>query len=563
MDIRPPQQKLATDIIREVTGISEEHLRQAAEIQKETREPLAQTLVNMGLISERDKAKCLGKQWGVPYVDLSERQPDKEALKLVPRHLLQRFHAVPIVSNGKRITMAMVNPLDIFAIDQLRLVAGLEIEPVIATEDDINNALGQGLATTEEIGEALKQVADEVGGPGEGDLTIEQAHQEEELSVDQLKELLQDAPVVRLVNLIIRQAIRDKASDIHIQPEANRVRVRVRIDGILHDKMVTPKAVQAALVSRIKVMADMDIAEKRRPQDGRISLALSGREYDFRVSTYPSVHGEKVVMRVLDKRGVQVNLNKLGMPASMMDDFENLINRSYGIITVTGPTGSGKSTTLYAVLNKINSPERNTMTIEDPVEYQLPGLTQGQVNTKAGVTFATALRTMLRQDPDVILVGEMRDAETIALALTAAETGVQVLATLHTSGAARTIDRIINVFPPRRQDQIRVMLADSLRMIVSQRLARTRDGGQRIAVVEILINTHAVAAMIRSSSSHKLESAIQTGQAAGMQSLDATLRTLVRDGMISAEEAHACAIDKIQFEHLLAVERGTATEARL
>jgi type IV pilus assembly protein PilB len=466
MDIRPPQQKLATDIIREVTGISEEHLRQAAEIQKETREPLAQTLVNMGLISERDKAKCLGKQWGVPYVDLSERQPDKEALKLVPRHLLQRFHAVPIVSNGKRITMAMVNPLDIFAIDQLRLVAGLEIEPVIATEDDINNALGQGLATTEEIGEALKQVADEVGGPGEGDLTIEQAHQEEELSVDQLKELLQDAPVVRLVNLIIRQAIRDKASDIHIQPEANRVRVRVRIDGILHDKMVTPKAVQAALVSRIKVMADMDIAEKRRPQDGRISLALSGREYDFRVSTYPSVHGEKVVMRVLDKRGVQVNLNKLGMPASMMDDFENLINRSYGIITVTGPTGSGKSTTLYAVLNKINSPERNTMTIEDPVEYQLPGLTQGQVNTKAGVTFATALRTMLRQDPDVILVGEMRDHETALIAVEAALTGHLVFSTLHTNDAPSAVTRLIEMgIEP-------FLIASSLIGVVAQRLVR-------------------------------------------------------------------------------------------
>jgi len=264
----------------------------------------------------------------------------------------------------------------------------------------------------------------------------------------------------------VRQAIRDNASDIHLQPEENKLRVRFRIDGILHDKMTVPKQVQAALVSRIKVMADMDIAEKRAPQDGRISLKFNQREYDFRVSTFPGVNGEKVVMRVLDKRGVMVHLNRLGMAATMLDEFEALINRSYGIICVTGPTGSGKSTTLYSVLNKINSPEKNIMTIEDPVEYQLPGLTQGQVNPRAGVTFANALRTMLRQDPNIILVGEMRDTETATIAIEAALTGHLVFSTLHTNDAPGAIARLLEMgIEP-------FLIASSVIGVMAQRLVR-------------------------------------------------------------------------------------------
>jgi len=460
------QQRFVAALVREVTSLSDDQLRQATEIQKETKEPLPQILVNMGLISEKDKAKCLGKQWGIPFVDLTERQADKELIKVIPRHLLQRLRAVPLEQSGRKLTVAMVNPLDIFAIDQLRLVVGLEIEPVIATEDDINNVLSQALAVTEEIGAAIKQVAEELSQPEGAEITFEQRAAEEELSVDQLKELTEDAPVVRLVNLIIRQALRDAASDIHIQPEANRVRIRYRIDGILHDKMVVPKQVQAALVSRIKVMAEMDIAEKRAPQDGRISLMMNKREFDFRISTFPGVYGEKVVMRVLDKRGVQVNLNRLGIPASMMEEFENLINHTYGIIAVTGPTGSGKSTTLYSVLNKINSPEKNIMTIEDPVEYQLTGLTQGQVNQRAGVTFASALRTMLRQDPDVMLVGEMRDAETALIAVEAALTGHLVLSTLHTNDAPSAVTRMLEMgIEP-------FLIASAVIGVLAQRLVR-------------------------------------------------------------------------------------------
>ena len=457
--------RTVADIVREVTEISDEQLKQALDVQKETRAPLAQVLANMNLISEKDKARILGRQWGIPFVDLADRQIDRELLKLIPHHLLQRCKAVPIDQHGPRLVVAMVNPLDVYAIDQMRLVAGIDIECVIATADDIGAALGQSMSVRDEIAGALQEVSEEFGGDV-GDIQLEEKEREEEVTVDQLREMMDDAPVVKLANLIIRQAIRDKASDIHIQPEVNRVRIRYRIDGILHDSMTVPKNVQAPLVSRIKVMADMDIAEKRAAQDGRISLSLAGREFDFRVSTNPGVNGEKVVMRILDKRGVQVTLNQLGIPNTMLEDFDRLINRSYGIIAVTGPTGSGKSTTLYSVLNTINSPEKNILTIEDPVEYQLPGLTQTQVNVRAGVTFPGALRTFLRQDPDIILVGEIRDAETALIATEAALTGHLVFSTLHTNDAPTAVARLIEMGVEP------FLIASSVIGVLAQRLVR-------------------------------------------------------------------------------------------
>jgi type IV pilus assembly protein PilB len=457
--------RTVADIVAEVASVSPEQLRHALEVQKETREPLAQVLVNMGMITEREKVRILSRQWGIPYVDLGERQIDRELLKVIPAHLLQRWKAVPIGRNGARLVVAMVNPLDVYAIDQMRLVAGADIESVIATADDIAASLGQSASTKEEIGAALQEM--EELGTDTGDIQLEERKRpEDEISADQLREMVDDAPVVRLANLIIRQAIKDKASDIHIQPEVTRVRIRFRIDGILHDVMSVPKKVQAPLVSRIKVMAEMDIAEKRAPQDGRISLKLGGREYDFRVSSNPGVNGEKVVMRILDKRGIQVSLNQLGIPAPMLEEFEGLINRSYGIITVTGPTGSGKSTTLYSVLNRLNSPEKNILTIEDPVEYQLTGLTQTQVNVRAGVTFATALRAFLRQDPDIILVGEVRDAETALIATEAALTGHLVFTTLHTNDAPTAVGRMIEMgIEP-------FLVASSVIGVLAQRLVR-------------------------------------------------------------------------------------------
>ncbi len=458
--------RTVVDIVREVTEVSPEQLRHALEVQKETRDPLAQVLVNMGLIGEKDKARILSRQWGIPYVDLGERQVDRDLLKIFPMHLLQRWKAVPIGRNGPRLTVAMVNPLDVYVIDQMRLVAGCDIESVIATSDDVSAALGQSVSTKEEIGAALQEMTEELNSDAGADIQLEEKKRDDDISEDRLLQMVDDAPVVRLANLVIRQAIRDKASDIHIQPEVNRVRIRYRIDGILHDTMSVPKKVQAPLVSRIKVMGDMDIAEKRAPQDGRISLTLGAREYDFRVSTNPGVHGEKVVMRILDKRGVQVTLNQLGIPNTMLEEFESLINRSYGIITVTGPTGSGKSTTLYSVLNRLNSPEKNILTIEDPVEYQLPGLTQTQVNVRAGVTFANALRSFLRQDPDIILVGEIRDAETALIATEAALTGHLVFSTLHTNDAPTAVGRMIEMGVEP------FLVASSVIGVLAQRLVR-------------------------------------------------------------------------------------------
>ena len=459
------QQPGIIELVQETTGLSPEQIQKALDVQRETREPLVQTLVNMGLMNEKDKAKIQGRQWGIPYVDLAEYTLDPGIIKLVPQHLLQRLRAIPISRSGNRLMVAMVNPLDIFAIDQMRLVTGLEIETVIATEDEVNSAINHATSGHEELGAALQKVANEFGA--EGDLTIETSKSaDDELSVDQLKELVEDAPIVRLVNLIIRQALRDKASDIHLQPEHNRMRVRYRIDGILHDSMSVPKQVQAALTSRIKVMAEMDIAEKRKSQDGRISLIMAGKEYDFRVSSYPGANGEKVVMRVLDKRSIQMNLGKLGVTVGMLEEYENLLNRSFGIICVTGPTGSGKSTTLYASLNRLNSPEKNILTIEDPVEYQLPGLTQAQVNIRAGVTFASALRTMLRQDPDIILVGEMRDTETAIIAVEAALTGHLVFSTLHTNDAPGAVARLIEMGVEP------FLIASSVIGVLAQRLVR-------------------------------------------------------------------------------------------
>ena len=562
--------RTVADIVREVTSIADDQLRQALDVQKETREPLAQVLVNMGLISEKEKVRILGRQWGIPFVDLAEKQIDADLLKLIPHHLLQRWKAVPIDRNGPRLVVAMVNPLDVYAIDQMRLVAGMDIESVISAAEDVQSALGQSMSAREELAGALQDMSQEFGTDS-SEIEVEAREKEDDdVSIDQLREMMDDAPVIRLANLIIQQALRDKASDIHIQPEASRVRVRYRIDGILHDSMTVPKKAQAPLISRIKVMADLDIAEKRAAQDGRISLRVGGAEYDFRVSTNPGVNGEKVVMRILDKKGIQVRLDQLGIPNVMMDDFDGLIQRSYGIITVTGPTGSGKSTTLYSVLNTLNSPEKNILTIEDPVEYQLPGLTQTQVNTRAKVTFASAMRTFLRQDPDIILVGEIRDPETALIATEAALTGHLVFSTLHTNDAPTAIARMIEMgiepfliasavigvlaqrlvrvicpeckeaYTPPVEAFRRLNLSMDLESVTFYRgrgCERCRQTGYRgrIGVFELmLISDHLRELILRKAPTHELR---QAGLEAGMMTLRQDAMQKILEGITTMEEA--------------------------
>jgi len=454
--------------------ITQEQLSQAIEKQKllKRQERLGDVLVNMGLVSERDRVRCLGEQWNVNFVDVTEVEVDPAVTKLISQDVARKLKALPLERRNGRISVAMKNPLDIFAMDEIRMITGLEVEPSIAAEEDIISAIGRVYGSQLNVSEQVDNVIKEFDTEGfeTEDLDLDAASssdEEDEVPIEELRELSEEAPVIKLANLIISRGIGDGASDIHIEPGRRIVRVRYRLDGILHEAMRIPKKVQASLISRIKILSEMDIATKRAPQDGRISAAVNGREYDFRVSTLPAAFGEKIVLRVLDKGSISIGLNKLGLLPETQDRFEDLISRTYGIILVTGPTGSGKSTTLYSVLKKINSGEKNILTIEDPVEYEVEGITQVGINAKAGLTFAAGLRTMLRQDPDIAMVGEIRDAETALIATEAALTGHLVLSTLHTNDAPGAITRLIEMgIEP-------FLVSSSVIGVLAQRLVRT------------------------------------------------------------------------------------------
>lgn len=446
--------------------ITEEQLEKAIDKQRQLggREMIGDVLVNMGLITERDKARCMGMHWNIPFVDLAEHSPDPDAVKCVGQEIARRYRVIPIARENGRLTLAMKNPLDVFAMDEIRLITGLDVEPVISTEEDIITSISEHCGGGAANAEAVSDVMDDIQT---ADIALTDAEsRDDDVSIEELRELSEEAPVVRLANLIITRGIQDGCSDIHLEPGRSSLRVRYRIDGIMHDGLMVPRKAQASLVSRIKIMADMDIAEKRAPQDGRISALVDGRQFDFRISTLPNIHGEKVVMRILDKNSVLIGLNKLGFLPQTQEMFESVITRSYGIILVTGPTGSGKSTTLYSVLSKLNSGEKNILTVEDPVEYELAGITQTQVNPRAGLTFASGLRTMLRQDPDIIMVGEIRDKETATIAVEAALTGHLVLATLHTNDAPGAITRLMDMGIES------FLIASSVIGVLAQRLLR-------------------------------------------------------------------------------------------
>jgi len=364
--------------------ITPEQLQTAQDKQKEVggTEPIARLLVSMGFIEEADRVRCLGKVWGIPFVDLKTKTPKSDVLPLISPQLAKRYKTIPLENHDEKLVVAMANPLDVFVIDELRLATGLEIEPMIAAEEDINATLATFYKIDVNVSDALAGVMKDF----DADIEVTSVD-EDELSEAELREMGEDAPVIRLANLIISQAIQDKASDIHIEPQKDGVRVRYRVDGVLLDGMRLPRKILAPLTSRFKIMSDMDIAEKRVPQDNRISLTLSGHEYDLRVSTLPLINGEKIVMRVLDKGGVMVGLSKLGFMPNNLKNVEDLCSKSFGIILVTGPTGSGKSTTLYSILNKLNTGSSNIITVEDPVEYELAGINQCGVNVRAGMTF--------------------------------------------------------------------------------------------------------------------------------------------------------------------------------
>jgi len=414
--------------------ITDAQLEAALERKRQTGEFLGEVLVAMGLATSRMVGEFLSKATNVPYVDLAEVTPDPHALSLVSEHYQKRHRVMPYRAEGRQLVVAMSDPLNVMVVDDLHLMTGLKIVPVLALATDINDAFNRVYSARSAAEHVLKEIE-----------SADTTTVEPELSVDQLADLAEDAPIIRLVNSIIAGGVTSAASDIHIEPQEKSVRVRYRMDGILYEQMLIPPHHFPAVVSRIKIMSHLNIAERRRPQDGRIVFTTDGLAFDLRVSTMPTIYGEKVVMRVLDKGGIMVPLEQLGFLPEQLPVWEGFIARPYGMILVTGPTGSGKSTTLYASLNKINDVSRNIITVEDPVEYNLPGISQMQANHKIGLTFATGLRTIVRQDPDVIMVGEIRDTETAEIAIQAALTGHLVFSTLHTNDAPGAIIRLQNM----------------------------------------------------------------------------------------------------------------------
>ncbi|MCA1927305.1 MAG: type IV-A pilus assembly ATPase PilB [Calditerrivibrio sp.] len=439
--------------------ITEEQLLKAMEIQKKEGGRLGSILVKLGFIDEHKIAEFLSQQYGVPYVDLKDLKLDMNIVSLIPKDLCRKYMVVPFDRVGNNLHVAIADPSNAYALEDLRFITGYTIKPFVAVESAIHKVLD-----TESSNElAINSLIDE--NFDIDDLQFEDIS-EKELSVEALKKEVEDTPVVRLVSHILHEAIKRGASDIHVEPYEKDFRVRLRIDGVMNDLLKPPKNVKDAVISRLKILAELDIAEKRLPQDGRIKLRLPNKTVDMRVSTLPVLFGEKVVLRLLDKSNLQLDLEKLGFEPSSLERFLAGIESPYGMVLVTGPTGSGKSTTLYSALSRLNKVDVNIMTAEDPVEYNLFGINQVQIRDEIGLNFAAALRSFLRQDPDIIMVGEIRDYETAEIAIKAALTGHLVLSTLHTNDAPSTINRLLNMgIEP-------FLVASSTVVILAQRLAR-------------------------------------------------------------------------------------------
>ncbi|RJK96777.1 GspE/PulE family protein [Vallicoccus soli] len=422
---------------------------------------LGRVLVEEGVLSEAQLVAALATQIGMPFVDLSEHPVDGSAIARVPGALCRRYAAIPVGFEDGRLVLAMADPANVFAMDDMRAMTGLDVKPVVATRPDVLAAIDRYYRADSDM----------------DDLTSALDAQEEEQDLSTVKEIVEDAPIVKYVNLLITQAIQDRASDIHLEPGEHDLRVRFRIDGVLHEVMRSPRSIQSGVISRLKIMADIDIAERRVPQDGRLSVTAHGQKVDLRVATLPTVWGEKVVMRILDNSTARLDLADLGFSDGNYARYAESFTKPYGMVLVTGPTGSGKSTTLYATMNIVSRPEVNVITVEDPVEYRLPGINQVQTNAKAGLTFASALRSILRSDPDVVLIGEIRDHETGQIAVEAALTGHLVLSTLHTNDAPSAITRLTEMgIEP-------FLVGSALDAVLAQRLARRLCGKCKEAYV--------------------------------------------------------------------------------
>jgi type IV pilus assembly protein PilB len=431
--------------------LTEAQLDAALNDQARSGKQLGRILIESGTISETDLVRTLAKQVGLEYFDLADASIDASAVSLVSESVARRYQAIAVGWEDGKLVVAMADPSNVFALDDIRAITGHEVKTVVASPTELTATIDRYFRLDTEVDTVAQAAADEFS-------------ESEDLS--SVSEVIEDAPIVKFVNLLITQAVNDRASDIHVEPTEVDLRIRFRIDGVLHEVMRSPRSIQAGVISRLKVMAEINIAERRIPQDGRISLKVGGRSVDLRVATLPIVHGEKVVMRILDKGQALLRLEDLGFLPETLERFSTAYHKPYGTILVTGPTGSGKSTTLYATLNILNEPHRNIITVEDPVEYRLAGINQVQVHPKAGLTFASALRSILRADPDVILVGEIRDRETAVIAIEAALTGHLVLSTLHTNSAASTPMRLVEMGVEP------FLVTSAIDCVVAQRLAR-------------------------------------------------------------------------------------------
>jgi len=438
------------DILLEGGLVTHEQLSAAFEEHQRAGRALGRVLVERGVLTEAQLVAALAQQIGLKFVDLSDYPLDGAAVASVPPTVCRRYNALPIGYEDGRLLVAMSDPANVFAIDDIRSLTGAEVKPVVATKADVTAAINRVHRADGDL----------------DDLTMALDNTEEDDDLSNLKDVVEDAPIVKFVNLLITQAIQDRASDIHIEPTERDLRVRFRIDGVLHEIMRSPKNIQSGVISRLKIMADINIAERRIPQDGRLSVTVNQKKIDLRVATLPTVWGEKVVMRVLDNSTAMLKLSDLGFRDENYERYALSFTKPYGMILVTGPTGSGKSTTLYATLNIVSKPEINVITVEDPVEYRIPGINQVQTNAKAGLSFASALRSILRSDPDVVLIGEVRDHETAQIAIEAALTGHLVLSTLHTNDAPSAITRLVEMgIEP-------FLVGSALDCILAQRLAR-------------------------------------------------------------------------------------------
>jgi type IV pilus assembly protein PilB len=457
-----PQTRRLGDLLVAEGLISDEQLKQALAEQKGKTEKLGSILARLNFITEEQLIGFLSRQYGIPSITVTNVDVDAETLRLVPAPIARKYEVLPVKRIGGTLTLAMADPTNVFALDDVAFMTSLQILPVVAPQAAIRAAIEKHYEAGQQS--AMNEVLTEIAA----DASVEVLEGDADPGVDvfELKESADEAPVIKLVNMVLVDAIRKGASDLHWEPYEKHFRIRFRIDGVLHEMLSPPKRLEPAIISRLKIMSSLDISERRVPQDGRIKLRFGAREIDFRVSILPTIFGEKAVLRILDKDSLQLDLTKLGFDAWSYEKFTQAIHQPYGMVLITGPTGSGKTTTLYSAISTINSPEHNIMTAEDPVEYNLKGVNQVQVNEGVGRSFAAVLRSFLRQDPDVILVGETRDLETAQIAIRAALTGHLVFTTLHTNDCPSTVARLFDMgIQP-------FLLSSALLLILAQRLGR-------------------------------------------------------------------------------------------